>query len=698
MKYVYTLFSICLIFSLLLTSCHIPDSSKNESQGIVAKVSDKSFLIKNKDGNYEEIFLDGVNIGATKSGYFPGEFAITEKEYLRWFKYISDMNIQVIRVYVNQSPDFYNALYKFNKFAEKPLYLMQGVYVNEEYIEKTLNAYGENGLVYNSFCEDIKNVIDMIHGNLNLSAKKGYASGTYKKDVSEWVIGFILGIEWYADFVIGTNDNNTEKTAHNGKYVTTKNASPFEVFLAEISEYTIDYEMSNYNTQRPIAISNWPTTDPLTHKNEPILCEDMVSVDVEHILPTQNFEAGFFASYHIYPSYPDFLRFENKYISGESPNPYRAYVEDINNYHTMPVLIAEYGISTSRDMAHKNQVNGMSQGMATEKTQADWIISLNKDIRAAGCMGGFIFSWQDESFKKTWNTASHESAERRPYWQNVQNPEENYGLLAFDCDNGVKVTLDGEFNEWRRRHIVYKDDKFKLYAQSDYAYLYLMVEPESFDFDSDTLYIPLDVISEQGNTTFGTNSFSDGADFLIRINGKNNSTVLVDSYYDIFQYEYSEKTNDFDELPGQSVIDSGCFNNIYLAMSYEFVLPEDNKTVEFERCDTGVLKYGSTDSENPEYLSFADFYSDGSRIEIRIPWGLIGFYDPSQKSVIADFHKTSEITGQKTEGIKMAVFSNDSGNKKLELSLYDWEVWDVPEVKERLKESYYILKDYFNNV
>ena len=46
----------------------------------------------------------------------------------------------------------------------------------------------------------------------------------------------------------------------------------------------------------------------------------------------------------------------------------------------------------------------------------------------------------------------------------------------------------------------------------------------------------------------------------------------------------------------------------------------------------------------------------------------------------------------------MAVFSNDSGNKKLELSLYDWEVWDVPEVKERLKESYYILKDYFNNV
>ncbi len=697
MKYFRTVFSICLVFSLFLTSCKISDSSKEENiKEIVAKVSDKNFLIRNEDGEYEEVFLDGVNIGATKSGYFPGEFAITEMEYLRWFKYISDMNIQVIRVYVNQSPNFYNALYKFNELSERPLYLVQGVYVNEEYIEKTLDAYGENGLVYNSFCEDIKNVIDMIHGNLNLPPKKGYASGVYKKDVSQWVIGYILGIEWYADFVIGTNNANTNKTGFNGKYVKTKNASPFEVFLAEISEYTINYEEDNYGTQRPIAISNWPTTDPLIHKNEPIISEDMVSVDVEHILPTKNFEAGFFASYHIYPCYPDFLRYEKEYISGESPNPYRAYVEDINNYHTMPVLIAEYGISTSRGIAHINQVTGMSQGMASEEIQADWIISLNKDIRSAGCMGAFIFSWQDESFKKTWNTASHEDAERRPYWQNVQNPEENYGLLAFDSDNGVNVTLDGEFSEWRRKHIVYKDDNFKLYAQSDYAYLYLMVEPKNFNFENDALYIPLDVISNQGNTTYKSLSFSDGADFLIRINGKSNSTVLVDSYYDVFQYEYSELSQDFEVLPGQTEINSGYFNNIYLAMSYKQKLPEDDKTVEFERYDTGALKYGSTDSENADYLSYADFYSGGSKIEIRIPWGLIGFSDPSTKSVIADFHKTAEFEIQETDGIKMGVCS-ENYTGKVNLALYTWENWEIPIVKERLKDSYYILKDYFNN-
>jgi hypothetical protein len=98
------------------------------------------------------------------------------------------------------------------------------------------------------------------------------------------------------------------KTSFSGTYVYTQDASPFEVFLAEAQEYMIDYEAANYNVQRPIAITNWVTTDPLSHPGEPYPeTEDVVSVDVEHIKATSAYTAGFFASYHVYPYYPDLI-------------------------------------------------------------------------------------------------------------------------------------------------------------------------------------------------------------------------------------------------------------------------------------------------------------------------------------------------------------------------------------------------------
>ena len=687
---------VCLTLALImsLSACQITTFEGRNQSTPVAKVEGKDFLIKDSNGTYKKEFLDGVNMGVAKPGYFPGEFGITEADYYRWFKYIKEMNVQVVRVYVNQSPAFYNAFYKFNKSSKDPLYLMHGVYVNEEYIAETLDAYGKNGLVYNSFSSDIKNMIDMVHGNLVLPVKPGHAGGEYTNDVSQWVIANIIGIEWSADFVIGTNEANPQKTEFSGEYVKTKDASPFEVFLAEMAECTIKYEKEKYGAERPLALANWATTDPISHPNEPLVQEDAVSVDVEHILATSKFKAGFFASYHIYPYYPDFLSFDDDYISGENPNPYLTYVSQINNYHTMPVLISEYGLSTSRGITHKNQVTGMTQGMATEERQAEWLISLNEDIKKSGCMGGFIFTWQDEWFKRTWNTMDYEDSDRRPFWENAQSPEGKFGLLGFESDIGVDVKIDGSFNEWKEEHLVTENDGIKLFAQSDYSYLYLMVDAEDFDFNKDTLYIPLDVISKQGNTKYNSLSFSDGADFLIKISGKENSTVLVDSYYDVFYYDYSERHNFFEPIQGQNEKDSGYFNPIYLAMNKKLFLPETKETTEFERYDTGVLLFGSQNKNSDDYNSLADFYCRGSKTEIRIPWGLIGFADPSSKLVINDFHTTNELGTVKTKGVSMSV-CREGTESTTDLKLYTWQDWDMPTTKERLKESYYVLKEYF---
>lgn len=682
---------------LLASGCAGAATAKNSgisASSPPAKIEGKDFLIRNSDGSYSSRFLSGVNIGAAKAGYFPGEFGVTEEDYLRWFSYISGMNVRVIRVYVNQMPTFYDALKKFNDGTDKPLYLLHGVYMDEDLIAKYNDAFGGNGAIADSFKNDIQNAADIIHGNAVIEKKPGNAGGMYTSDVSRWVIGWILGIEWSAEFVEGTNDANPDRTSFSGDYVTTENASPFEAFLAQACEEAISYEMKNYSVQRPVAVTNWCTTDPLEHPNEPNPeMEDAVSVDVEHIKATGKFTAGFFASYHVYPYYPDFLSYDTGYSSTD--DPYLAYLRELNAYHSMPVLISEYGIPSARGVAHKNAVTGMSQGSASEKQQADWIMSMDKDIQKAGCAGGLIFTWQDEWFKRTWNSMDYESADRRPYWHNVQSPEQNFGLLAFDPGEKTKVvTVDGNAGEWKSGDLVTENDGIKVYAKSDAEYLYLMAEGTGYDFDTDTLYLPIGVLSGQGNTKSGDLSFADGAEFLLRLSGKNDSAVLVDAYYDVFQFDYSVLHDYYDPVPGQTEKNSGDFDPIYLAMNRPQTLPETGVKLPFERFDTGKLTYGCADPESGDYNSLADFCAGDKAVEIRIPWMLIGFMDPSTKQVMGDFNSAGSISPAQTDGVKIGVCRAHS-TAQTPMALYTWDGWDMPATHERLKQSYYILKDFF---
>lgn len=688
---------LCIAFvAAFAAGCAPVPHGDGGAEGLVARVDGRKFLVRGGDGEYSEAFLNGIDIGAAKAGYFPGEFGIEKQDYLRWFKQISDMNIHVIRVYVTQMPCFYEALLEYNRKAREPLYLMHGVYVNESMVVDYNDAYGGEGALKELFENDIRNATDVIHGNAQIERLRGNAGGEYRADVSQWVIGWILGIEWPSEFVVGTNEAHPNKTSFNGRYVKTVNASPFEVFLADVAETAISYEMEHYSNQRPVALSNWPTTDPLEHPNEPTpIVEDGVSIDTEHIIATGEFEAGFFASYHIYPYYPDFLSYDTKYLGDNNSNPYLAYITELSAYHTVPVIISEYGIPTSRGIAHQNVVTGMSQGHAEEKLQAEWIISMNKDIKKSGCAGAFIFSWQDEWFKRTWNSVDYEDRERLPYWLNVQSPEERFGLMTFEPgEKDTVVKLDGKDSEWKKKELVAENDGIRVYAKSDAAYLYLLVKSDDFDFENGTLYLPIDVIENQGNSEYNGMSFSDGADFLLRLNGKDNSAVLVDSYYDSFQYSYSVQTSFFEIVPEQLTKNSGCFNPIYLAMNRPLHMPETGVTTEFERFDTGKLRYGNGDQKSADYNSQSDFFAGADFVEIRLPWMLLGFMDPSTKEVVSDFNVKQAIVPEFTDGVKIGVCRAE-GRGNVPMNLYSWDNWDIPETHERLKQSYYILKDYF---
>lgn len=664
--------------------------------GPVSKVEGKTFLVRDANGNFSSFFVKGVDIGAAKPGYWPGEFGITEEDYLRWFQLIGEMNANAIRVYVPQMPGFYNALLTYNLQAEKPLYLLQGIYMNEELIEAHRDAFNKD--LTDIFYRDLSNTIDIVHGDATVEKLPGNAGGVYAADVSQYVIGYLPGIEFSADFVIGTNEKNPDKTSFSGTYVYTENASPFEVFLAEAQEYMIDYEQSRYHVQRPIAITNWITTDPLSHPGEPNpSMEDAVSVDVEHIKATGAYTAGFFASYHVYPYYPDLMSYDPAYVSGENPNPYRAYLTELNAYHTMPVLVAEFGIPTSRGKTHVNATTGFDQGNIEESKQGEMLVSMMNDIQSVGCMGGLIFSWQDEWFKRTWNTTDQEEAERRPYWHSVESPEKCFGLLSFDPGETLAVKIDGKTDDWSESDAVSESGDLHLSVKSDEAYLYFKIDLGSEQFGQDTIYIAADTIPDQGNLSFGALQFASGADFLIQLHAQDDSSMLVDPYYDVFHYQYAIQTALIDTIEHQTDINSGTFVPLYAAMSRPLVLPNTEEIIPFSKFDAGKLAYGISDPDSPAFNSLADFYVKDGVIELRIPWLLFNVRDPGTKNIIADWNKTGAVTGQSVESFCFAVCS-DQSTGAIPYGTYSWDSWDLPTYHERLKKSYAAVQAMFAEI
>lgn len=657
-----------------------------------------------ESGDWKQMFMRGVNIGATEPGLFPGDLTISYDTYYRWFGYISEMNCNCIRIYTLMPPQFYQALGDFNKKAKNKLYLYQGIWVNEEDIERLSDTYAENEKILNDFTTDAVNLVNVIHGKAKIAETAGEAYGTYNTDVSPWLVGWIIGIEWDPNFVINTNNQHPDKKDYDGKYLYTQTASPFEAFLCRVGDALIKHEAETYKFQVPLAFSNWITTDPLTHPNEPHFDEDKTTVNTENV-KCRNFGPGMFASYHIYPYYPDSLNYQEDYLeytddSGKV-NTYEAYLEDLKLAHTVPIIVAEFGIPTSRGMGHES-VMGYNQGMVDETAQGAMLIDMLGSIENAKYAGGIVFTWQDEWFKRTWNNVMFDIADRRPYWSNIQTTEQCFGLLAFDPGKeSMAAYVDGDVSEWKNTQPTVTTGQGKLYIKSDERYLYIMLDAGNYDFEKDTLLIPINTIADQGNLKAAQYNaeFDTAADFLIYINGKDNSHIYVDRYYDAFNYYFleSKKLSDIKAEENAGVKNSGMFDIMRLCYGYNLTVKGTNQVVPDKAYETGKLRYGNGNPKAQEYKSLSDFYFKNGKLEIRIPWQLLNVMDPSGKQQISDFRKTQVISPQAYQSFDFG-FAYRTGAESLKITLggsYEYNGWNTPTWHERLKPAYYELQNYF---
>ena len=211
--------------------------------------TDEDTIYMKRDGVYEPFEIRGVNLGVGIPGHFATDYAIDKETYLRWFQWIQELGANTIRVYTILHDDFYNAFYEYNSAREEeglePLWLIHGVWVNDYVQNSHQDAYDDDFL--QALLDDSKTLVDILHGERSLSLGRGLGSGSYRKDVSQWVIGYILGVEWEDVTVAYTDNKYPERNSYSGTYMyTTEEATPFEAMLAQVGDSIIAYETERY--------------------------------------------------------------------------------------------------------------------------------------------------------------------------------------------------------------------------------------------------------------------------------------------------------------------------------------------------------------------------------------------------------------------------------------------------------------------
>lgn len=683
-------------------------------------VSDGQICKRTEKGDYVPFEIKAVNLTSAEPGSWTNDFTVDEETYLRWLSQIQRMGANTVRVYTVLSESFYNAFYRFNKDREKPLYLIQGATVDDYVLNSRYDAYHDE--FYETFYKHVKTAIEVIHGDKKISknALKNVGHGSYLKDVSPWVLGYIWGVDWDDVTIAYANDKYSDREGYNaysGKYLyTDEDATPFETMLTQVGDRAISYESKRYNQQRIFAFSNSAETDPFEYPSAVESTFQKCSfLDTENILSTEKVIAGQFASYNIQPYYPDYLRYledddwtemgigdKSLYVEADgSLNTYRAYLERLVQHHSMPVIISGIGFSSSRGVARTEENTGRALGGMSEQEQGEALVSCYEDIMAAGCKGTCLSTWQDEWYKTSWNTLHGVDNERTPFWADAESTEQSYGFLAFDTGKTESICyVDGSIAEWSADDVVKTNtDGTSISIKYDEKYLYFMVKKQGFNIDKDTLYIPIDTTQKSGSNycdNYGL-KFDRAADFVIAVNGKTGTRVLVQEYYELLRAKYSLQVYGFNTYLKGYIPDreSSTFKSIntILQLSGTSSGGADGGVAQLAPVqETGLLHYGNGNPSSGQYDSLSDFMAGDGFVEIRIPWQMLNFYDPSTMKIHDDYYQHYGVVGTSINKMYVGVSTaNPSARVQLgETSLKGWN--EKVTYHERLKKSYYIIQ------
>ena len=666
--------------------------------GHFTRTKDGIIQIYSED-TWSDFIIKGIQVNSFTPGYSRNKSGIEKDRVMKWLKQISEMNANVITIPNIQPPSFYNAIYEFNLNNPNAIYIIHEIPLYEGAILKHYDAYNKE--IIKPLKKDIKKTIDVVHGNTLLLDNSRNHTGIYLKDISKYVLGYIIGTNTNAELITLTNINYPKVNDYDGYYFHSKNVSAFEVFITEMMDLAASYEVDKYKQISLFSYITSVDTDPLTHINE-LNSTKNANIDLEKIMPKN--KNNIFSSYTLHPNAYDFMDYDDSHtISGnrsEYNSVYFNYLKKINEHYAIPVVVSNFGIPASRGMSKINVKDGFNRGNITEDRQGEQLIELLDYIYTAGSAGAVIYNWQDDWAQSTTFNILDDYLDRSSstYWFDAQASDESFGIMSFDTgDIERDVYIDGNINDWDKITSLSNENGFELKVSSDTSYIYFMIKRKGLSLTDDKLYFGLDITPKSGSKDWEDEvQFNIPVDYIIELIGYNESRILVQERYNLFNYLYKYYSNIIEKQDTIPAKDSKIFSAIYMLNRKHFYLKDSNIIVPPVYYQTGKLVYGNGNPKSEDYNSLTDFNKEGDSIEIKIPWTLINIKNPLKKTAQDDFYLRGLESKINVNDINLELVYNGK-NENITIGPVSYKIPNYKDIKyhSRLKKSYYYIQNYW---
>ena len=711
-----------------------------DSLVLVSRTHGEKFQVRGDTG-WRDIYLQGVNLGVALPGRYPSEFPLDSLRYAGWLDTLSAMGVNTVRVYTILPPSFYRAFRAWNlAHPAATIWLIHGVWTELPEGDDFDDAEWKG-----QFRHEMRRVVDLLHGQIVIPPRPGHASGTYDADVSAWVLAYIIGREW-EPFAVKAFDaaGGGRPVSFKGRFLEMSTGARMDGWMAEQCDYLVAYEFDRYNALRPVAYTNWPTLDPLTHVTEANTDEeaawrrrsgrqarqnkleyenDAVGLDASLVRPTAANPAGWFVSYHAYPYYPDFIDLDPAYRQARSslgPSNYFGYLKDLQRHHAgIPLLISEYGVPSSRGDAHR-QAQGFDHGGHDEREQAAIDARLTREIRESGAAGAIIFALLDEWFKKNWIVIDLEiPLERTKNWHNMMDAEQNYGIWAMVAgDTATRPILGGDIKNWRHLDSVSTGTAGTIRVGADASWFYVALElpgmaGRPMAWEQEGIEIALDTYRRgigQRALPSGARAADVGFEFLLQLVGPESSRMRITPDYTPYNAlpasgDQGDDHAVFYHRPAASRPRGDGRWSPMEVITNRARFGRDGTFFPARGIDRGKLRYGTEATS-----TLSDWWYDeaSGTIEVRIPWGMLNVTDPSTRTVLHDSTGHGDFAVTTTDGIVVgAVRHSHTAAPTVTASTptiagewhasqfhpWIWRGWEEPVWHGRLKPLYEAMRE-----
>ena len=116
----------------------------------------------------------------------------------------------------------------------------------------------------------------------------------------------------------------------------------------------------------------------------------------------------------------------------------------------------------------------------------------------------------------------------------------------------------------------------------------------------------------------------------------------------------------------------------------------------YETYETGNLRCGNADPDADDFDSLADYMFTADGVEIRIPWQLLNFSNPSEMMIHDDYYEHYGVENLHIDEMYVGLSWGEGTEDRIPMAAFPLEGWGkTVTYHERLKRSYYILQEYW---